>query len=98
MNTPELVKIVAKKLDLTQKDTHLLLKSTTRVFKRTLGEGSGFSVPHLGTFSTHVRDRRRSYLPFYDRMAMLPPKRVVHSQSSSDLEEDVKDLEVKSHE
>lgn len=94
MNTKELTKTVAERVDMTQKETYSLLKRTVKIFNDNLGKGIGFLIPQLGTFTTHIRDRRKSYLPALDKYAILPKKRVVHFQPSVVLKEDVKELEV----
>lgn len=98
MNTSEVVKTVAQRLEITQKDSKKLLRETVRTFKKLLNKNIGFTIPELGTFGTHKRDRRKAFIPYYRRYMILPPKRVVDFHPSIHLKEEVKDLEVSENE
>lgn len=98
MNTNELVKILADNWDMTQKEARNLLDVIIHTLNDQLAQGSSFTIPELGTFGTHTRDKQRSYNPHYKQYMMLPPKRVVDFKPSKGLKENVKDLEVEDNE
>ncbi len=93
MNNAEIVTILAKRLRITQKEAAHLIKSTTRTIREQLRKNTGFTIPGLGTFSTHVREKRKVYIPHHDRHMFLPPKQVVSFHAASKLKDEMKDLE-----
>ncbi len=90
MNHSEVVKRLAERLKLSQREIKNLLDNCTKVFKRTLDEDTDFSIPELGTFKTQLREKRKSYNPHYEKYTMLPPKRVVNFSPSSVIKDKVK--------
>lgn len=93
MNTAEVVEALAKNWDMSQAETRRLLDLILHTFTDHLARGTGFTVPELGTFGTHTREKRRSYNPHYEKYMMLPPKRVVDYSPSKGLKEDAKEME-----
>lgn len=92
MNTKELVARLAKNWDMTQEETRDLLDIIVQYMNDNLARGNDFTIPELGTFGTHTRNKRRSYNPHYQKYMMLPPKRVVDFTSSKGLKDDLKYL------
>lgn len=93
MNTSDLVTALSENWDMTQTETREFLDIIFDIFNDQLAQGKSFTVPELGTFSVHTRDKRRSYNPHYEQYMMLPPKRVVDFTPSQGLKDDVKDVE-----
>lgn len=93
MNTSDLVTALADNWDMTQAETRRLMDLMFDIFNNHLAQGNSFTIPELGTFSVHTREKRRSYNPHYEQYMMLPPKRVVDFAPSKSLKDDVKDVE-----
>ncbi|MEE9466222.1 MAG: HU family DNA-binding protein [Candidatus Neomarinimicrobiota bacterium] len=94
MNNSELVKTLAQRSGLTQKETKQLLKQSVKVFSDQLGDYLGFSIPDLGTFATHIREERQAYDLNRRSHVILPPKRLVSFSPAVGLKEEIKDVEV----
>lgn len=90
MNSSEVVKLLSERLGQTQREIRLLLKRSTEIFKKTLDEDISFTLPKLGTFETHFRQERKAYNPYYKKIIMLAPKRVVSFHPSSVLKDHIK--------
>jgi len=67
-----------------------LLDTMIQIYNDHLAQGNSFTIPELGTFSVHTRERHRSYNPHYEQYLMLPPKRVVKFSPGKSLKENVK--------
>lgn len=93
MNNAEIVASIAKRLQITQKEAAHLIKSTTRTIREKLRNNIAFTIPGLGTFSSHVREKRKVYIPHHSRHMFLPPKQVVSFHAATKLKDEVKDLE-----
>lgn len=94
MNHSEVVEALAERLDISKAQSKRMLKRLLRDLRVLLGKDIGFSIPDLGTFSTKLREKRRSFIPYYKRKMILPPKRVVVFSPSKGLKEEMKDVEV----
>jgi len=94
MNNSELVKTLAQRSGLTQKETKQLLKQSVKVLSAQLGDYVGFSIPDLGTFATHIREERQAYDLNRRSHVILPPKRLVSFSPAVGLKEEIKDVEV----
>ena len=57
-------------------------------------EDLGFTIPKLGTFKTHFREKRKSFNPYYKNFMMFPPKRTVTFHPGSYLKEHVKKQDI----
>ncbi|MCK4579071.1 MAG: HU family DNA-binding protein [Candidatus Marinimicrobia bacterium] len=94
MNNSELVKILAQRVSLSQKETRSLLDKSVETLADTLGDYIGFSIPDLGTFGTHIREERQAYDLNMKSHVILPPKRLVEFSPAVGLKADIKDVEV----
>lgn len=92
MNTNDLVARLAENRDITQEETRKMLDLVVQNMSDHLAQGNDFTIPELGTYGTHTRDKQRSYNPHYEKYMMLPPKRVVDFKPSKSLEDDLKYL------
>lgn len=92
MNTSDLVSRLAEVRDITQEEARNILDLVVQTISDQLAQGNDFTIPELGTFSTHTRDKQKSYNPHYEKYMMLPPKRVVDFNPSQNLEDDLKYL------
>jgi nucleoid DNA-binding protein len=92
MNTDDLVDKLADKRELSQQETRDFLDLVVQNMCDNLAQGNDFTIPDLGTFGTHTRDKQKSYNPHYEKYMMLPPKRVVDFNAGRNLEDDLKYL------
>lgn len=90
MNSHEVIGHLSERLGLSQREIRRLLKGSTEILNKTLDEDLSFTIPRLGTFGTHVRQRRKAYNPHHKRLVILPPKRVVSFHPSSVLKDRVR--------
>lgn len=90
MNTSDLVSRLAEERDMTLEETRNFLDLVVQTISDQLAQGNDFTIPDLGTFGTHTRDKQKSYNPHYEKYMMLPPKRVVDFNPSQNLEDDLK--------
>ena len=90
MNNSEFIKNLSERLGQSQREIKRLMKCSTQIVKKILDEDLSFTIPKLGTFKTHFREKRKSFNPHYKKFMMFPPKRTVTFHPSSYLKEHVK--------
>lgn len=98
LNQTELIAEIAKYLDITNAQSHAMLKSTLREIRSLLSTGKAVSIPNWGTFDTVIHESRRGFLPLGflpsgKGYAILPKRRVPVFRTAKALREDVYDLE-----
>ena len=91
MNTSDIVKIMAERLDKTQAEVKADMDTTLGVFKKHFGKQEGFTLPGLGTFRVKLKDNRKSYNISKGENVLLPKKQVLEFSPSTTLKETVKD-------
>ncbi|NBC05475.1 MAG: HU family DNA-binding protein [Bacteroidetes bacterium] len=92
MNYSELIERLSDQTGNSKKETKELLSDAISVLSDQLSNGSGVSIPDLGTFQTKVNEEKKVYNPHYDAYMIVPPKRVVNFSPASGLKEEVKFL------
>ena len=92
MNYSELIEQLSDQTGNSKKETKELLSDAISVLSDQLSNGSGVSIPDLGTFQTKVNEEKKVYNPHYDAYMIVPPKRVVNFSPASGLKEEVKFL------
>ncbi|MEX0647611.1 MAG: HU family DNA-binding protein [Balneolaceae bacterium] len=85
MNYKDLIDQLAEKTGLPKAKAKERLEITVSVLSERLSEGVGVSVPGLGTFTTEVKDVRKTYNPHHKKYMMTPPKRLVQFSPSAGL-------------
>jgi len=93
MNYSDLIDRLSEATGKPKTQTKELVESTVSVLTSELGNGNGFSIPELGTFSTKVNDVKKVYSPHYKSYILVPPKRVVDFSPASGLKENLKFVE-----
>jgi len=93
MTTTEIIKALADRLDLTQKESRQILQKTLSNFREVLMEGKSFTIRDFGTFGTRKRPERRSYNPFIKKYLKLPPRVVAYFKPGSKLKNRAKERE-----
>lgn len=94
MNTKDVVAALAENWDMSKAESRRLLDVIVQTFCDNLAKGKSFTIPGLGTFSTHTREERKSYNPHYKQHMQLPPKRTVDFKPSKGVKEALKNLEL----
>ena len=94
MNYSELIEQLSEQTGHSKKKTKEILNEAISVLSGQLSEGTGLSIPDLGTFHTKLHEKKKVYNPHYDSYMIVPPKRVVDFTPASGLKEEVKFLEI----
>lgn len=92
MNYSELIEQLSEQTGNSKTKTKELLSDAISVLSDQLSDGSGVSIPDLGTFQTKVNEEKKVYNPHYDAYMIVPPKRVIDFSPASGLKEEVKFL------
>ncbi len=92
MNYSELIDQLSEQTGNTKTQTKEYLNDAISVLSDQLSDGSGVSIPDLGTFQTKVKEKKKVYNPHYEAYMIVPPKRVVDFTPASGLKEEVKFL------
>ncbi|MBN2000590.1 HU family DNA-binding protein [candidate division KSB1 bacterium] len=90
MNTTEIVKELAVRQQLTQKEARSRLDSTFAVFKRIFGKSDGFALPGFGSFRVRKRNKRKSFNPQKRQFMQLPPKTILSFRPAATLKKKMK--------
>ncbi len=91
MNTKEVIKNLAERLDQSQVKTREDLNATLGVFKNLFGDEVGFSLQNFGTFHVHLKDGRKLYDLNLEKNVMTPKKQQLEFIPSNALKDSVKD-------
>ena len=94
MTYTDTIKYLSSRYGLPQTRIKEILKSSTGIITNILDQDIGISIPGLGTFHTHIVQKRISYNPHYKRLFLLPPKRIVHFSVSSSLKDEIKNTRI----
>ncbi len=94
MNNSEFIKNLSERLGQSQREIKRLMKCSTQIFNKIFDEDLSFTIPKLGTFKTHFREKRKSFNPYYKNFMMFPPKRTVTFHPGSYLKEHVKKQDI----
>lgn len=90
MNYRELIDRLSEQTGNSKSKTKEILGATVDVLTEQLGNGTGVSIPNLGTFSTKESNERKVYNPHYDSYIMTPPKRTAEFSPAGGLKETLK--------
>lgn len=77
MNKEELVKAIAAKAEMSQKDIAKALKSTLEVFTETFVKGEKVALVGFGTFNVKQRKARKGLNPRTKKPINIPAKKAV---------------------
>jgi len=91
MKYSDYIKTVAERMSISQTETKELVQQSLEVIVKSLNSGDKFTIPHLGTFGTKVKDSHRSYNPHYEKFMLLPKKRIITYAPSSSIKDEFKD-------
>lgn len=93
MDQAELVEKVAQELNISNTQSHRLLKATLREIRELLRFGHAVTIPHLGTFDTATYSEHRGYRPSSHDFAIFPKRRVPVFRTGTLLRDDVYDVD-----
>jgi len=93
MNYNELIDKLSDRTGHSKTKTKELLGDAMDVLTSQLSEGTGVSIPDLGTFGTRINDEKKVYNPHYDAYIIVPQKRVVEFSPAAGLKDEVKFLQ-----
>jgi len=91
MNTGEIVKQLAERLKISQKQARWLFKQQLEILKRQLAEGDAVVLRNFGSFSVKNRAPHRGFLPSEGRKVLIPAKKQVSFRPGKGLKESVAD-------
>ena len=89
MTTTELVKALAKRMELSQRDAAELLRLTFRTISASLKEKETVIIRRFGSFGTRFNKPRIAFHPSARKKMKLPPKETVFFRASKRLKESV---------
>lgn len=89
MNKSETIKSLSDQLGSTQKETERLYDTFVSILTSHLANDEGFSIPKLGSFHSKIREPYKSYNPHYEKMMMLPKKKIVQFSQSSGIKDEL---------
>jgi len=91
LNTVDIIRRMAERLEKPQTEIRTELDSTLQRFKKHFDRKEGFTLPGLGTFRISLKDERKSYDISKGEKVLLPKKQVLEFSPSTTLKETVKD-------
>lgn len=94
MTNQELVVELAKRLNLTQKETSDTLDNLVSIFSSNLEKGNSISIHGFGLFETKKRGQRISVNPVSKQKYLIPPKISVAFKPGQTIKDNLKKLEV----
>ncbi|MDR1683462.1 MAG: HU family DNA-binding protein [Candidatus Symbiothrix sp.] len=93
MNAAELVKVLAKKLQLSQSEVSKRIDDTIAIIAGELTAGNSVSFSSLGTLETKKRDERISVNPATGQRMLVPPRIVAKFKPANGVKERLKNME-----
>ena len=95
MTYSELIKKLSLRFGRSQPEINGLLSDSTEIIKQLLNEDQGITIPGLGTFRVHIRQKRKSFNPQRRKFMIIPPKRIVTFHPCSTLKDELKEKRIK---
>ncbi len=94
MTNQELVALLAKRLELTQKDTSDVLDTFVSLFNSNLEKGNSINIQGFGLFEIKKRNERISVNPVTKQRYLIPPKISVGFKPGQTIKDNLKKIEV----
>lgn len=94
MTNQELVAALAKRIELTQKDTSDVLDAMVSIFNTNLEQGNSINIQGFGLFETKKRNERISVNPVSKQRFLIPPKISVAFKPGQTIKDNLKTIEV----
>lgn len=94
MTNLELIAVLAKRLNWTQKQTSEALESTVAVMNRNLEAGNSFNIQGFGLFETKKKGERVSVNPVTKQRFLVPPKITISFRPGQTIKDNLKNLKI----
>ncbi len=94
MTNQELVAALAKRIELTQKDTSDVLDTLVSIFNTNLENGNSINIQGFGLFETKKRNERISVNPVSKQRYLIPPKISVAFKPGQTIKDNLKNIAV----
>lgn len=94
MTNQELVALLAKRLELTQKETSDTLEAFVSLFNSNLEKGNSINIQGFGLFEIKKRNERISVNPVTKQRYLIPPKISVGFKPGQTIKDNLKKIEV----
>lgn len=94
MTNLELIAVLAKRLNWTQKQTSEALESTVTVMNRNLEAGNSFNIQGFGLFETKKKGERVSVNPVTKQRFLVPPKITISFRPGQTIKDNLKNLKI----
>lgn len=94
MTNQELVAALAKRTNLTQKETGDILESFVSLFNSNLEQGNSINIQGFGLFETKKKNERISVNPVSKKKYLIPPKISVAFKPGQTIKDNLKKLTV----
>lgn len=92
MTSQELVAALAKRVELTQKETADILESFISLFNSNLEQGNSINIQGFGMFETKKKNERISVNPVSKKKYLIPPKISVSFKPGQTIKDNLKKL------
>lgn len=90
MTNQELIAILAKRLDWTQRQTSDTLESAVSIINTKLADGESINIQGFGLFETKKKSERISVNPVSKQRFLVPPKIAVNLRPGQSIKETLK--------
>ena len=92
MTNQELIAVLAKRLEWTQRQTSDMLEATVSIINTNLENGNALSVQGFGLFETKKKSERISVNPVSKQRFLVPPKITISFRPGQTMKETLKNL------
>lgn len=92
MTTAELVKALAERMEISQKQARTLLDAYVGAITQQLAEKKSVILRNFGTFSVKEVAEKRSYIPAQESVCIIPAHQKLHFKPSKSLKDDVSEV------
>jgi nucleoid DNA-binding protein len=89
MTTAELVKALAKRMDVSQRQARTLLDGYVAAITRQLAEKNSVILRNFGSFSVKDVAERRAYVPAKKSLCLIPAHQKLHFKPAKSLKDEV---------
>lgn len=89
MNKQDIIKEIAKNMNITQIETKRLFDAAFDILTDILSKGDSFTEKGFGTFSVLKLEKRKGFNPLIEKWMMLPPKLKPKFKASESFKEEV---------
>lgn len=93
MSKKDFVKLVAKKIGMTQRDTEAFMDALFETIKEQVVAGERLTIPNFGIFEVKTRPPKQGYNPHKGEKIDIPSYRVIRFKPSKNFKKLVKGQE-----